>query len=479
MRRIAATFVVLLGCSASDPNAPATPSDGGTTADAKPPPAGPPGPPGPPGCGLAAAAFCDTFDAPSATGSGGRARELDRALWSAARTVTTPPAYGDVIAIGPATLPACRDGLPATVLPEKDTLVCNTIPTIASNHLLVAAAAQNYGQNSYRVRRPFDFEGRTGTIVFDATLDPGGLLGWVALDVTPAPTPAPSYLKLQNDENAGVPRDGIEIHFNQNCQTTGMVSVSRVVVLHDYQHTFFEPTAEQRKCVSASRTGLNHVEVKLSKTHVEIRASPLSTDGVTFGPTETLFETDVALPFARGYVHLTVHNHATLKYSNDTLDAWIARFDNVGFDGPTIAGWHEAEVPDALVPAGTKGKQNVGYVLGERAKGWSAPLSFSPIDLTGATKAQITLTSWMQLSAGKPSDFVLDWRVNGGPAHTTKYDAAQLAFIAAQPVSGTIPLVLDVPIGELKSGVNTIELATTNVPLSYPPAVYNLDLITY
>src|SRR5690349_17187773 len=40
-------------------------------------------PAGAPGCGLPAAAFCDTFDAPSMTR--GRARDLDPALWSAGR----------------------------------------------------------------------------------------------------------------------------------------------------------------------------------------------------------------------------------------------------------------------------------------------------------------------------------------------------------------------------------------------------------
>lgn len=478
MKRLAWIAFLLVGCSSAgaDPTDGGLANDGGASADAKPPPAGPPGPPGPPGCGLAAAAFCDTFDKASAGGT--RARELDGALWSGARSVPTPPAYGDVIAIGPATLPSCRDGLPLTVLPDHDTLVCNTIPTIQSNHLLVAAAAQNYGQNSYRIRRPFDFEGRTGTIVFDATLEAGGLLGWVAVDVTEAPTPAPSYFKVQNDENAGVPRNAIEVHFNQNCQTTGMASVSRVIVINDYKHTFIEPTAEQRKCVSASRTSLNHVEVKLSKNHIDVYASPMSPDGVKFGAPELLFGTDVAMPFTRGYVHLTAHNHATLKYSGDTLDAWLPRFDNVGFDGPTINGWREAEVPDSLT-AGQKGKQNVGYVLGELTKGWGSPLSFSTIDMSGVKRAQITLTSIVLLSQATPSDVEIDYRLNGGPTHKYKYDAAQLAFIGAQAVSGTLPLVLDAPIAELHSGVNTIEFAATNAPMSYPPAVYNVDLVAY
>lgn len=468
MRELACALVILAGCAGDlEGN-----DDAGTDAEVP-----TPGEPGPPGCGLASAAFCDPFDAP-ATG-GGRARELDGALWSGARTVPTAPAYGDVIAIGPATLPPCRAGLPATVLPAQDTLICDTIAAVRSNHLLVAAAAQNYGQNSYRIRRPFDLAARTGTIVFDATLEPGGLLGWVALDLTAAPTAAPSYLKLNNDENAAMPRDALQIHFNQNCQTTGQVSVSRIIVIDAYQQTFIEPSFEERRCVAMRPGGLNHVEVRVSTSRVEVYASPVSDDGVTFAPVELLAAADIALPFSVGYVHLTAHNHATLKYSDDTIDAWVARFDNVGFDGPVIGGWREAEVADSLT-AGLEGKQNVGYQLDDfAAHGWGPPLAFTPIDVTGATRAQIALTSFMHLDWGTPSQFQLHYRINGRVGHVYRYDADQLALISSLPVSGTLPLVLDLDPAELRSGINTIELATTDVPLSYPPAVYNLDLIVH
>lgn len=87
------------------------------------------------------------------------------------------------------------------------------------------------------------------------------------------------------------------------------------------------------------------------------------------------------------------------------------------------------------------------------------------------------MSSWMHVSAGKPADYEIDWRVNGGPSHAFKYDAAQLAYFGSQPASGAMPLVFDVPVGELKSGVNTLELAAKNVPLSYPPVVFNVDLV--
>jgi len=435
-----------------------------------------PGPPGPPGCGLAAAAFCDPFDAPVVGGTS-RARELDPATWSGARAAASGPSNdGNAMPIGKATLPPCRVGLPAAVMPGQDALICDTISSVRSNHLLVAAAAQNYGQSSFRIRRPFDFAARTGTIVFDATLVPGGLQGWTALAITKEPTATPSYTKVQNEENGALPRNALEIHFNQNCQTTGQVTVSQFVVYADYVQTIRAVEFAERHCVSMRPDALNHVEIKVTSHRVEVYASPVSDDGVTFAPVELLAAADLDLPFTKGYVQLSTHNHASLKYSDQTVDAWVTRWDNVGFDGPVIDGWREAEVADSLTAA-TDNRENIGYRLGDLAAGWSAPLAFTPIDMAGATRATIALTSFMHLAWGTPSMFELDYRMNGGAPHAQRFDDAQMAMLAALPVSGTMSMVLDVDPAELHDGVNTIELATTNVPLSYPPVVYNLDLV--
>jgi len=468
--RFACAFVVLVACSS--PDGASGDDEPGTGPDAEVPT---PGMPGPPGCGLDAAAFCDPFDA---IAIGGRARELDGALWSGARAAANGPSNdGNAMPIGRATLPPCRVGLPATVMPGQDVLICDTLAAIQSNHLLIAAAAQNYGQSSFRIRRPFDFAARTGTIVLDASLVPGGLQGWTAIVITKEPTATPSYTKVQNEENGALPRNALEIHFNQNCQTTGQVSVSQFVVYDDYVQTIRAVSYDERTCVAMRPNALNHVEVKVSSHRVEVWASPVSDDGVTFAPVELLAAADLDLPFTKGYVHLSAHNHASLKYSDDTVDAWVTRWDNVGFDGPVVDGWREAEVADSLTSA-TDGRQNIGYRLGSLAMdGWSAPLSFSSIDMAGATSAQIALTAFMHLDWGTPADFQLDYRINGGAPHGVKFSASQMAMLAALPISGTMSMLLDVDPAELHSGTNTIELATTDVPLSYPPVVYNLDLV--
>jgi hypothetical protein len=166
----------------------------------------------------------------------------------------------------------------------------------------------------------------------------------------------------------------------------------------------------------------------------------------------------------------------------------------VGFDGPVLPVEVAASVPNSLtaapIPDGSifTDAVNIGYVLGDLGTGgFSSPLSFTPVDLGGATSAQLTLLWWSLLPSqnnnqGTASDYELDYRLNGGAMHAYHYTADQLAFIAAQlsvqqPVAGSFGLRLDVDLAELVSGTNTIELATTHVPTNYPPAISNLDLL--
>jgi len=300
---------------------------------------------------------------------------------------------------------------------------------------------------------------------------------------------------VQNEETGPIPRNALEIHFNQNCQVTDQVSVSYIIVITRYTHQIIEVSNDQRHCVTMKPGQLNHVEVDVSTGHVAIYASPASDDGVTFAPVELLAEQDIALPFTSGYVQLGVFNHASIKYSdNHALDAYLARFDNVGFDGPVLPVDIAAEVPDPLtaatVPAGSIFTQavNIGDKLGDLTRdGFTAPLSFTPIDLAGASRAQITLIWWSLLPSsnggqGNVSDYELDYRLNGRATHAFRYTADQLAFIAAQlavqqPVAGSLGVRLEVDPADLVSGTNTIEFATTNVPTSYPPVVSNIDLV--
>jgi hypothetical protein len=445
---------------------------------------------GAPGCGLPAAAFCDTFDAPAA--QHGRAGELDPKYWSGGRLAPQfPSGNGAAIGIGPGMLPSCRAGLPAQVFPDQDALICDASSNIADKHLLVVAAAQNYGQNSYRIRQPFDFAGRTGKIVFDAEgYVANALLGWISLELTEDPVDAPSFAVgpdgVNNDEGSQLPRNGFEVQFQSTCAGVAQpgspeFGVRFIDVFKNYASTTFE--APQPSCVSAAQGKLNHFEIRVSQQKIEVYASPVSSDGKTFGALELLQSADVALPFTRGYVQITTHNHATIKYSEgNSLTAWTARWNNVGFDGPVLSNWREYEIPDSLV-AGTDSWNrmgpivNVGYRLADAADAPKDKLTFKGVDLSDVTGARLSLSAWYLPSQGDPTKYGLKYRFNGKAWHERTLDAGESSQLTGSHTQGQIIQVFDVAVADLVLGDNTLEMLSINAPQNYPPVVANIDLV--
>jgi hypothetical protein len=442
-------------------------------------------------CGLASAAFCDTFDAPSA--NRGRAGELDATRWSASHTAPQLPSGGGVAtAIGPATIGACRSGLPAQVYPSQDALVCSANANIASPHLLVAVAAQNYGQNSYRIRQPFDFSGRTGKIVFDANASTAALIGWISVEVVEDPTNAPSFIAsiYDNDEDGSIPKNGFELQLQSGCSgdvTRPDVGLRMLMLYNNYKSTTIEPQGTP-VCVNTKPGHLNHMEVEVSQQKISIWATPYSADGKSFGTPALLYSAAVTLPFSRGYVSITTHNHASEKYSSDTMDAWISRWDNVGFDGPVINKWREYEVADSLTP-GTAGIQatsfpprpvvSIGYRVDDAVNGPAQTLHLRNVNLDNAVSARLSLSAWYLVYTdfgADPPKFVLRYRFNGKAWHDRKLTAGELAVVASMS-HGQLSQMLDVPLSDLVSGDNTLEFVTVNVPQSYPPLVANIDLV--
>lgn len=442
--------------------------------------------PGDPGCGLDSAAFCDNFDAPSDVR--GRAGELDARLWSASRgQPQLPTSNGLAFSAGAATLPTCRADLPAQVFPSDDSPICDPTEQIHSNHLLVAVGAQNYGQNSYRIRQPFDFSGRTGKIVFDAEGFMPQLVGWPSIAVTEDPAAYPGYslggAGVNNDEGGTSPRRGFLVIFH-NCPTgdLGVRLIDEVDDYEDVEHT----GPQQCPALPTQQGALHHFEITVSQSRIEVYGSPVSEDGVEFGELQLLHAADVDLPFSRGYVYLTVHNHASLKYSQDRLgelyDAWFARWDNVGFDGPVVENWREYEVPDSLVPAESSPVvpgpvRSVGYLVADESMGPRDVLEFQDVDLSNVASARLTVGSWYNINEGDLADFLLKYRFNGGTWRDRYLTEGEIALLNAGNNHGQLAQVIDVPLEDLVDGTNTLEFVTANVPQNYPPAVSAIDLV--
>jgi hypothetical protein len=448
-------------------------------------------------CGIAGLTFCDNFDeGPAATS--GRAGDLNPSKWTGGRVAPLSVGGGAAWNTIIAPVPSCKASLPISgVYPDQDALICDPTGSYSAR-LMTPVAFQNYGLSSFMIRQPFDFAGRVGKIYFDVdavSLSAGA--SWISLDITPDPVPAPNMEQVI--EHAQLPSSGLEIHFdNDNCsyQNNGAKnSVKHITVYNDFQETAI-PLSTGPNCFGVAQGKLNHIEVDLSQNHVDIYASDTSPDdGKTFPNFQLIASADLNLPFTRGYVHIGNHNHATIKYGYG--QDWVYHWDNVGFDGPTVFQDRQYDVPDSLTKPDSS-TVNVGYILrdtsGPSGEGTYtccsngnltkiAPFALTNVDLTGATKAQITLDSFYCNGCQANSDyssFNLRYRFNGGAWQDRFLSPAEANVLSGSGGGvGNIIQVIDVPLSLLHQGTNTLEFSTANTPQNYPPIVGSITLAVF
>src|SRR5262249_6481072 len=157
----------------------------------------------------------------------------------------------------------------------------------------------------------------------------------ISVAVTEDPISMPGYSVYGNDEGSIIPKNAVEVHFGPAPASTGNeMTVRAVHVFRDFKDTVYSPEPYPRIPYEAGK--LNHYEISVSETGVAVSLSPYSEDGVTFAPATSTYKVDVPIPFSRGYVHASVHNHATMKYTQPqdhwdaVVDASVAHLDNVG-----------------------------------------------------------------------------------------------------------------------------------------------------
>ncbi len=455
-----------------------------------------------PGCNLSSAAFCDTFDE-GPTSTPGREGDLDSAKWSVAHLAPSDiSGAGGAVAnpVRTAPVPSCKASFSSnSVFPPNDTMICDASGT-RSAQLLTAVAAQNYGVNSYMIRQPFDFAGRTGKIDFDVDDGVGYQLlgGYPEINITEDPVPAPTFQEFQNFETGPVPRNAIIVKFGVGgtCSPT-QASAVNVMVYNDYAPTIL-PSSSTVGCVNISQGAMNHYEIQLSQTSITIYGTDYSTDsGKTFGSTHKLYSAAINLPFSRGYVHIGARNHATLKYGYGP-DA-VFHWDNIGFDGPAIKNTVSYEIPDNTTMGtysfyNSATIMNLGYQLQDGTSGGKAagiydpvnklpPLQFNNVNTSGMSSALLSFNGFFNVPQFT-ADTTWGWkyRFNGGAWITRNLTALEVTAINSTLAVGgagsvgNISVLINVPIGNLVNGTNTFEILPVNAPMNYPPVIANIDL---
>lgn len=458
-----------------------------------------------PDCGLSMPAFCDDFEeGPSA---GGRSGELDPARWAVIRGGPGDTAFGAAFRVDPGRVPSCRPDVTGEIVTTGgDVLVCDPSDAITSRHLVTVVGSQNYGVHGYRIRQPFDFTDRTGTLAFDADVRGGSLCGFVGVTIAAAPTPRPAFGQY---EHASGPRDGIEIVFDGDACHEGNTMSPSIHVFRDYIETFTETATE---CVHVAEGMLGHFEVYVSRGHVELWGSGASPDGETFPEFHLLWSGDVDLGFERGHVTLAGYNHATIKYWCSAES--ITRWDDIGFDGPVLNGAREYGVPDSreVVEGGVQGclvgsdctwvgdfipshdrlacdeeAEQCDYPIEPRNAGYrlpnpeDAPIRFelTGVSLAGATSAALVLYGWyphFDFLETMPIDQGVRFRWNGGPWHDRPVSAAEARVIENPEVTLGMNQTIDVDLAELVEGTNVLEVTGRLDHTGYPMGWNGIDL---
>jgi hypothetical protein len=419
-------------------------------------------------CGLDKPAFCDDFETPS---PGGRGGDLDEREWSVARIDNDMnPSQGHLDA-WPTTITSACGTTAMGVLPDKDYFFCAGGKT-PSMHLNNAYDDQEmFTIQSFRIRRLFDFTDRTGVIAFDSGAKsqiPGGHGWWFNVFISEEPVPIP-YQEANAEAlyvKAGI---GFEFEGGFGCENGGGAGVlnalSNVFVEENYAitHTYgFSQLGPGGKgnpvCFKTEEEVMNHLEIHISKTSVQVLASDA-------GAPDTLRVVgevkQLSLPFTRGYVSFQ-HTHYNAHKSGLPVAYTTYHWDNIGFDGPTYATPRAYDVPDSLTPLpanGFPGGVSVGYQLGKDSMS-KTPVVLHNVDLTGAASAVLTLNA-----GGFQQGNELDYRFNGG---------AWRSFPHSFPTSdaGGRAIKIPVDLADLKNGDNTLEMKS----LSGYVTAANIDL---
>jgi hypothetical protein len=279
-------------------------------------------------------------------------------------------------------------------------------------------------------KQPFNFAGRTGKVVFDVSANSEGPhAAWPEFWITDQPVPVP------NRGVSGVATyaaNSFGFAVDQGC-AVGMTGISELYATKANKRIELPLTVHNDCSLPAGSLGqLNHFEVRISQSHVEVWASPPASTRLQL----LVSADDVGLTFTQGVVWVEDAHYNACK--SDTQCTHTFAWDNVGFDGPKTYRDRTFDVADNTQRSGAA--MNLGWELGATAVSLKTmPVAWDKIP----TKALVTL-SWYAESQTVPSV-----RVNGGPAHTVAWP-----YDAQTSVWRTI--AIEVPFSEVRTGINTL-----------------------
>jgi hypothetical protein len=408
-------------------------------------------------------AFCDTFDQPMGTGN--RSGDLNGDVWGVSRT-TSGSGYG--ITSNPADhwytsqQLQCDGTLP--VLPEHDITVCNGMLIQSVNDGGTINTLQGNGNFTVLAmypKQPFDIAGRTGTVVFDVGADSEDAhAAWPGFIYTDQPVPAP-YEDAAGQAPFARNSFGFTIGRvdNTNCQYVADIYVTRNYRLFASFDNNLDFSFTRTGCVAppTSFGQLNHFEVRISVSHIEV----WGTDAGTTTFRQLLVANNPNLPLTRGVIWMEdIHYNACKEFLHqcDHTFAW----DNVGFDGPILPRDWAVDVNDRLAPL-SGGTVDLGWELA--ANGTTPALSLPNITADKIANAQ-PFGALLTLNFAPQNPTTITYRLNGNAAHSQPWVFADNTGFVWRTIA------IPVSLSEVVVGNNSVTIQSSG-----PAAIANVDLI--
>ena len=433
-------------------------------------------------------AFCDTFDAPAATGN--RSGDLNGQIWGVSRILgDTNFGQGTANAAPPTALLGC--GGTSTVLPPHDVVVCNgQLHEATNDNASGAFEAGTVTVLAMYPKQPFDFAGRTGTIGFDVSNDTHGThAAWPELWLTDKPVPAPFN---HFDSWIALPQHGFGVRFAAqvgpgqygfcpNADNTTRWTVDSAVVVRDYVYDDTNGfgarsiTMTPLDCVTSPPDGsglMNHVEVRVSQSQIDVYA----TDAGTTTPLKHIAVIRNAnLTLSRGLIWLEDAHYNADKGGSPSQRMHTFVWDNVAFDGPFTYRDLSFDALDAGVP-GANGTVNLG-----KTSGAGQSSSWSVLGMPPAPTAEAVRVLFNFFHQDAPT--VLNLTINGH-SHVVPWPYPETqgytwrTMAASIPISDLVPGTNTVSIGADQTVVTSnVDIVLVNAGPQPPSAPTNLRIV--
>ena len=345
------------------------------------------------------AIFCDTFDIKKDPTIQSRTGDLDPNVWGVSRTIGDVNLGQGQYNAAPSTAIRSCDGTNVTVRPPNDVIICDGQLREATNdnpaNIYDAGGVTSLAMYP---KQPFDFAGRTGTVAFDIANDTHGFhAAWPEFWMSNLPTPVP-FEHL--DSWVSNPQHGFGMRFsaqvgpgqrglcpNGKNLTKPRWTVNDIVVVRNYvyEDAYYNtvngtPSTPPLKlnildCVVSSPDNsgiMNHIEVRVSQSLIEVWASDAGTTALRKIATAT----NANLSFTRGLIWLEdVHYNADKGESGSTVPSQRQHtfvWDNVAFDGPFTYRDFSYDALDANQPGPANNAWNLGKLSSpDQTSSWS------------------------------------------------------------------------------------------------------------